>query len=152
MIGCNKDIVKYYCTIPKHYDEFKWLYCEVYHNDMKGFYWLCNSLYGYYKERSAELKKIDRQREKNPNWYSTNDVVGMMLYVDAFAGDLKGVKSKIEYLKECGVNYLHLMSLLKVPRTGATAAMRCRTFFRCSLSSAQWRTFRFLPPSATKTE
>lgn len=40
----------------------------------------------------------------------------MMLYVDAFAGDLKGVKSKIEYLKECGVNYLHLMPLLKSPK------------------------------------
>lgn len=109
----EKEFVK---RFEKHYDELKWLYCEVYHNDMKGFYWLCDSLYRYYKERSAELKKIDREREKNPNWYSTNDIVGMMLYVDAFAGDLKGVKSKIEYLKECGVNYLHLMPLLKSPK------------------------------------
>ena len=29
----------------KHYDELKWLYCEVYNNDMKAFSWLCNSLY-----------------------------------------------------------------------------------------------------------
>lgn len=50
----EKEFVK---RFEKHYDELKWLYCEVYHNDMKGFYWLCDSLYGYYKERSAELKR-----------------------------------------------------------------------------------------------
>ena len=37
----------------------------------------------------------------------------MMLYVDAFACNLKGVQSKLPYLEECGVNYLHLMPLLK---------------------------------------
>jgi amylosucrase len=100
----------------KHYDELKWLYCEVYNNDMQAFYWLCNSLYEYYKERNNELKKLDREKEKNPDWYSTNDIVGMMLYIDAFADNLKGLKTKIDYLKECGVNYLHLMPLLKTPK------------------------------------
>lgn len=100
----------------KHYDELKWLYCEVYNNDMKAFSWLCNSLYGYYKSRSSALKKLDREKENNPDWYKTNDIVGMMLYVDAFADNLKGLKNKISYIKECGVNYLHLMPLLKTPK------------------------------------
>ena len=40
----------------------------------------------------------------------------MMLYVDAFAGTLRGVRGKLPYLQECGVNYLHLMPLLKTEK------------------------------------
>ena len=41
----------------------------------------------------------------------------MMLYVDAFAGNLKGVEAKLPYIQECGVNYLHLMPLLQSPKS-----------------------------------
>lgn len=102
--------------LEKHYDELKWLYCELYNNDMNAFLWLCDSLYGYYKDRSNTLKKLDREREQNPDWYKTNGIVGMMLYVDAFADNLSGLKGKIEYIRECGVNYLHLMPLLESPK------------------------------------
>lgn len=100
----------------KRYDELKWLYCEVYNNDMKAFSWLCNSLYEYYESRKSSLKKIDREKEKNPDWYKTKNIIGMMLYVDAFADNLTGVREKIDYLKKCGVNYLHFMPLLKTPK------------------------------------
>ncbi len=109
----NKEFVQ---RFEARYDELKWLYCETYNNDMQAFSYLCNSLYDYYHNRSAALKKLDREREKTPFWYSTNSLVGMMLYVDNFAGDLKGVRDKIAYLAESGVNYLHLMPLLKSPR------------------------------------
>ena len=33
---------------------------------------------------------MDRERAKNPQWYKGNRMVGMMMYTDAFAGDLKG--------------------------------------------------------------
>lgn len=98
------------------YDELKWLYCEMYHNDMQGFEWLCNSLYEFYKERDVELKKLDRKREKNPDWYKGNDLLGMMMYTNCFAGTLQGVKEKLDYIKSCGVNYLHLMPLLESPK------------------------------------
>ena len=73
-------------------------------------------MHEYYEKRNAALKALDRKREKEPFWYSTNSLVGMMMYVDNFADDLKGVKSKIDYIKESGVNYLHLMPLLKSPK------------------------------------
>ena len=102
--------------LKKNLDELKWLYCELYNNDQKGFDYLCKLLRQYYTERSESLKAIDRQRESNPDWYRGNDIVGMMLYVDNFAGNLKGVIKKIDYFTESGVNYIHLMPLLESPK------------------------------------
>ena len=100
----------------KNYDELKELYCKVYNNDMQAFYFLCDLMHSYYKKRSASLKKLDREREKDPFWYSTNSIMGMVLYVDNFCGDLKKLKEKIPYFKESGINFLHLMPLLKSPK------------------------------------
>ena len=112
-VKCKKEFQE---RFDRRYDELKWLYCELYNNDMKAFDRLCNSLYDYYTERKNELKALDRKREKNPDWYKTNGIVGMMMYVDAFADNLQGVREKIDYIKKCGVNYLHLMPLLKTPK------------------------------------
>lgn len=39
----------------------------------------------------------------------------MMLYTDAFAENLNGVKKRLDYIESCHVNYLHLMPLLASP-------------------------------------
>lgn len=111
-----KKTAEYTKRFDERYDELKWLYCELYNNNMEAFDWLCDSLYGYYQERNTELKKLDRQRVKNPDWYKQNDLLGMMMYTNAFAGTLKGVKEKLPYVKSCGVNYLHFMPLLESPK------------------------------------
>ena len=114
----------------QRFDELKRLYCEVYNNDLHAFHWLAEAMHSFYTERDKALRELDRRREQAPFWYSTNDLVGMMLYVDNFAGDLRGVRSKIDYLKESGINYLHLMPLLKSPKDRsdggyAVADFRC---------------------------
>ena len=111
-----KKTAEYTKRLDERYDELKWLYCELYNNNMEAFDWLCDSLYGYYQERNADLKKLDRSRVKNPDWYKQNDLLGMMMYTNAFAGTLKGVKEKLPYVKSCGVNYLHFMPLLESPK------------------------------------
>lgn len=111
-----KKTAEYTKRFDERYDELKWLYCELYNNNMDAFDWLCDSLYGYYQERNADLKKLDRSRVKNPDWYKQNDLLGMMMYTNAFAGTLKGVKEKLPYVKSCGVNYLHFMPLLESPK------------------------------------
>lgn len=58
---------------------------------------------------------LDAQRELDPDWYRGRDLLGMLMYVDAFAGTLRGVREKLGYLQEAGVNYLHLMPLLESP-------------------------------------
>ncbi len=99
----------------RHEDELKWLYCELYHNNMQAYGDLVGMLYRVWEERPEKLRQIDRAREACPDWYKGHDLVGMQMYVNAFAGNLKGVKKKLNYLEECGVNYLHLMPLLESP-------------------------------------
>ena len=102
--------------LEKHYDELKWLYCELYPGREDLFHQLCRKLEYRFSERAAELKELDRKRISDPDWYRRNDMVGMMLYTDAFAGNLNGVKKKLDYLEECGVSYIHLMPLLDSPK------------------------------------
>ena len=98
------------------YDELKWLYAELYGNDMQAFLYFCEMLYSCFRKRSPELKKWDLGREAMPEWYHGNDLLGMLMYTNAFAGTLKGVQSHLDYIEECGVNYLHLMPLLSSPK------------------------------------
>lgn len=66
------------------------------------------------EDRSDELRGLDH---RNHDWYMSEKMVGMMLYVDLFSNDLKQLPGKIPYLKELGVTFVHLMPLLK-PREG----------------------------------
>ena len=101
--------------LEKHHDELRWLYMELYQNgDM--FAELCSQMHEYYNWRSKKLKERDLKREKEPDWYHGKDMLGMMLYTDNFAGNMKGVKEKIPYLKECNINCLHLMPFLDTPK------------------------------------
>lgn len=64
--------------------------------------------------RPAYLREQDEDRSSRP-WYLNQETVGMMLYVDLFAGNLRGLVDKIPYLKGLGVNYVHLMPLFDCP-------------------------------------
>ena len=102
--------------LDKYFDELKWLYSELYHNDTQAFdYFLC-MLHQYYEERDPDLKEWDEAREMVPDWYHGNEMLGMQMYVNCFNGNLRGVKEKIPYLKETGSNYIHLMPLLQSPK------------------------------------
>ena len=101
--------------LKKHHDELRWLYMELYQNDDM-FAELCSQMYEYYNCRSKKLKERDVKREKEPDWYHGKDMLGMMLYTDNFAGNMKGVKEEIPYLKECNINCLHLMPFLDTPK------------------------------------
>lgn len=101
--------------MEKHQDELRWLYMELYGNDAM-YAELCEQMHDYYSKRSTELRKRDIKKEKNPDWFKEKEMLGMMLYIDNFAGDLKGVERKLPYLKECNVNCIHLMPFLDTPK------------------------------------
>lgn len=101
--------------LARHYDELKWLYCELYEGGIGMFEELVKAMEQRSRERDRKLKRLDKKREEDLDWYKRNDMVGMMMYTDAFAGTLKGVKEKLDYIEECGVRCLHLMPLLDSP-------------------------------------
>ena len=101
--------------LQRHHDELRWLYMELYGNDDM-FAELCGQMKWYYDQRSAKLKKLDAEREAAGEWYRKRDMLGMMMYIDNFAGNIKGVQEKLPYLEECNVNYIHLMPFLDSPK------------------------------------
>lgn len=98
-----------------HYDELKWLYMELYGNDDM-FGELCEQMREYYNQRKPALKKLDQEREAQGEWFRKRDMLGMMMYIDNFAGSIKGVSEKLSYLEQCNVNYIHLMPFLDSPK------------------------------------
>lgn len=100
--------------LENHHDELRWLYMELYHNDSM-FAELCDKMRQFYLERNRKLKSNDQKREVDKDWYKRNDMLGMMFYIDNFAGNMKGVESKIDYIEACNVNYIHLMPFLDTP-------------------------------------
>jgi amylosucrase len=70
-----------------------------------------------FQQRPADLRLLDLRRHADPQWYQHQQMLGYATYADLFAGDLKGVADRVDYLAELGVTYLHLMPLLK-PRPG----------------------------------
>jgi amylosucrase len=71
-----------------------------------------------YADRPAELRLLDLARAYEPDWFQQSRMMGYVCYVDRFAVDLASVITKIPYLQELGVTYLHLMPLLQT-RPGA---------------------------------
>ena len=69
-----------------------------------------------WRERTDELKKLDKQREVNLDWYRSNDMLGGVCYIDRYAKDLEGIKAKIPYFQELGLTYVHLMPLFLRPK------------------------------------
>ena len=101
--------------LQRHHDELRWLYMELYQNDSM-FSELCTQMYEYYRQRKVSLRNRDARREKQSDWFKQKDMLGMMLYIDNFAGNIPGVKDKLDYIRSCKVNCLHLMPFLDTPR------------------------------------
>ena len=95
-------------------DELKWLYMELY-QDEHAFDYFTDMLYQFYTDRSKQLKKWDEKRIAAKDWYKGNQMLGMVMYANAFAKNINGVRKHLDYIEECGVNYLHLMPLLESP-------------------------------------
>ena len=118
----SKESIKreYEERFARHMDELRWLYMELYDNGSM-YAELCDYMYVFYMERSNSLKNRDRKRTENPDWYKQNDMLGMMFYIDNFAGNINGVREKLAYIKKCNVNYIHLMPFLNTPEDLARA-------------------------------
>ena len=101
--------------LARQEEELRSLYLELYSGDGQAYAYFTQMLRHAFDDRSEEMLELDRRRAEDPRWYKGRDLVGMLMYVDCFAGTLNGVREKLDYIEDCGVNYLHLMPLLESP-------------------------------------
>lgn len=76
---------------------------------------LVETLARNYITRDAVYKQSDREREKNHNWFLSQNLVGMALYTNGFADNLKDLRDKAAYFQELGINLVHIMPILQCP-------------------------------------
>ena len=95
-------------------DELDWLYMELY-GDRARLDELKAMMSQVWRARSQALRRLDKKREAQPDWFRAGGMLGVTMYPGLFAGDLKGVEERLSYLKEQGITYVHLMPLLKMP-------------------------------------
>jgi amylosucrase len=67
--------------------------------------------------RTGRLAELDAGWEADPGLLSRSGQPLYSFYVDRFAGDLKGLRQRLDYLQGLGVRWLHPLPLLK-PRPG----------------------------------
>jgi amylosucrase len=89
---------------------------------------LVNVLASQYIARPDELKQIDIRREQDHNWFLSQEWVGMALYTEGFAGDIKGLRARVRYLQELGVNMIHIMPLLECPEGASDGGYAVKDF------------------------
>ncbi len=68
-----------------------------------------------YIKRPENLREIDLAREKDYNWFLSQKWVGMALYCTGFAGNLAGLRERLHYFQELGVNLVHVMPIMLCP-------------------------------------
>jgi amylosucrase len=83
-----------------------------------------------YIEREPDLRKSDLARERDYNWFLSQKWVGMALYCNRFADDLKGLQDNLPYLQELGINLLHVMPMLDCPPDNHDGGYAVRDFYR----------------------
>ena len=76
---------------------------------------LVDTIIKAHKNRSEQLNKIDILKSEKGNWFLSNELAGMSLYVDLFSGTLNNLETKLDYFKKTGINVLHLMPLFESP-------------------------------------
>ena len=100
----------YRSRLERHEKELKALYMGLYGNEAM-YESLLAGLEDYHAQRSEGLKARDAEKG-GTDWYKSETLLGMMLYIDNFAGNLQGVREKLDYLERANVNYIHLMPFL----------------------------------------
>jgi amylosucrase len=125
--------------------DFKYFYTRLGSN-FYAIYTLFHQLYGHrpdfkqqlsqlvkvisraYMQRSQKLRKLDLAREKNHDWFLSQQWVGYALYCKEFANNLQGLQKKLDYLDDLGINMLHIMPILDCPSDESDGGYAVRDF------------------------
>jgi len=109
----------FYTRFVANATAIKFLYHELYRSHPQCdavFNQLIDTMATAYTNRPAALKERDEAKEQKGNWFLSNEITGMSLYVDRFCGNLTTLGEKLDYFKTLGVNFLHLMPVMQSPQ------------------------------------
>lgn len=81
-----------------------------------------------YIERPQHLKYQDREREEDHNWFLHQQWVGMALYANGFADDLKHLAGQVNYFSELGVNLVHILPIWECPEGKSDGGYAVKNF------------------------
>lgn len=103
--------------LEKHWPTLFRLLYDLYGSHYDFFYHLeqilCTAARAW-AHRPSALRALDHHRMLDPEWFASEKIVGGALYVDLFSENLGRLRESIDYLKELGLTYLHLMPLFAV--------------------------------------
>jgi amylosucrase len=108
----------FYTRVIANAAHIRELYMQLYAHHAKGeetFDKLIQTIINAYKNRADILKKRDEEKQLSDNWFLSNKITGMSLYVDRFCRNLQHLQDKLAYLERLGVNLLHLMPVFQSP-------------------------------------
>lgn len=109
----------FYTRFIANASALKSLYTDLYGSHPKAeevFDDLINTISEAYINRPDALQAADLVKQQNGFWFLSNEITGMSLYVDRFCGNLANMPAKLDYFKELGVNFLHLMPIFESPQ------------------------------------
>ncbi|RXK60884.1 alpha-amylase [Lacibacter luteus] len=104
MLANTAPILELYLQLYEHHPSAELLFDDV-----------VKTIIVAYQKRTAVLKQRDIQKLEKEYWFLSNEINGMSLYVDRFAGSLKNMQTKLDYFEELGINFLHLMPIFESP-------------------------------------
>lgn len=114
----EQDLRHFYTRLGANFYAIHGLFSKLYGHRAdfeQQMYRLVETMARKYIERTDSLKELDIQREHDHNWFLDQKWVGMALYVNGFAKDLKDMQSHLGYFQELGVNMVHVMPIMKCP-------------------------------------
>ncbi|WP_321277181.1 alpha-amylase family glycosyl hydrolase [Thiomicrorhabdus indica] len=114
----QKDLRHFYTRLGANFYAIHGLFAKLYGNredfDLQA-QRLVETMARQYIKREDELKQLDIERERDYNWFLNQKWVGMALYANGFADDLKDMQSHLSYFQELGVNMVHIMPIMECP-------------------------------------
>ena len=97
--GADRDFVtRFNASLPKIQGLFQELY-GVHEDADSQLIDLLRSLILGYQAREESLRERDRNKAAEGNWFLSQNLAGMSMYVDRFAGSLKTMPSKLPHLQ-----------------------------------------------------
>jgi amylosucrase len=127
----DRDLQYFYTRLGANFYAIYSLFHQLYghRDDFKSqLHQLVKILTRSYIARSEELRQLDLAREKNHNWFLSQQWVGYAVYCREFSGDLKGLDKRLGYLQELGINMLHIMPILDCPKGKSDGGYAVRDF------------------------